>query len=124
MQSFGLYGNSADDEMIAIGLGIRKGLVLMCWGNLSEEFFSLAGDVIKLPIGEEWKALCEYGGKNFGLPNCFFVDGSTHILAEVPGFNKDAFFERKQKYSLHLSVTSDHCKKVIIFVAGLALFCS
>lgn len=119
MQSFGFYGNSAGAEMIADRLGISEGLVVKCRENVSEALCSLAAEVIRWPNEAERKAFCEYARKHFGFPNCFFsVDGTTHPLAEVPGFNKEAFYDRKSRYSLHALVTSDHRKKVINLVLG------
>ncbi|MEM6699330.1 MAG: hypothetical protein AAF599_13085, partial [Bacteroidota bacterium] len=120
LQCLGFYGNASGIEIIADRNAHSTGFIKKALERVCNAFFSLRDKVIIWPTSKERKDLCEYSRIRHGFPGCFFVvDGTTHPLANAPSLeDKESFYDRKPRYSIHGMIASDVRKKVINAIVG------
>lgn len=115
----GFYGNGASFEAAAEKYKLSVGMILNARERVCTAFSELMNDFITWPGSEERRCMCEFVRKNHGYKSCFFAtDGTTHPLSYAPSFQKESFFDRKKRYSIHALVTNDFKNHVIDLVVG------
>lgn len=117
--TLGFYGNGAAFSAAAHKYDLSVGMVANARKRVCRALYEVMDKFIKWPNESERQQLCKIAEASHGYKRCFFaVDGTTHPLFEAPGLQKECFFDRKKRYSLHALVTNDFNLRVINLLVG------
>lgn len=119
LHGLGFYGNGANLEQTRVKFGYSTGTIVNCRRRIYDALNDLKDEYITWPDAEERQRLCEFVRAQHGYKSCFFlVDGTTHPLAFVPGYQRTSWYDRKKRYSMQALVTCDPHLRVIHLVVG------
>ena len=120
MQFLGSSGSASSSENCREKFGYSVGMAENACRRIASAFYLLSSDYIRWPSKEIRSIMCNETEEKFGFKWAFFfsVDGTTHELGFTPSFEKEAFFDRKKRYSIHALVTSDFHRRIIHLIVG------
>lgn len=79
---------------------------------------SISNEFIKWPTGEALQSSCQKFFMRKNIPNVIGAIDCTHITINAPIENKEAYFDRKQSYSIVLQAVVDADSKFIDVYCG------
>jgi len=115
----GFSGNGASVEQARSKYGYSVGMLQNARERVADALYSMMGEMIKWPEADARAAMCTEVEQQHGFRWAFFtVDGTHHNLAFTPGFDREAFFNRKKRYSIVAMVANDVKRRVINVIIG------
>lgn len=99
--------------------GLSCGAVVSCTNRFVRRVRRLADKQIVWPDAERRKELADYAWSTFGFRGCIgSVDGTTVPLAYAPSYQPWTFWDRHDRYSMHLLLACDHDRTILSVTLG------
>lgn len=105
--------------MIANVFGISPGSVVNCTKRFVRAVKKLTKDYVVWPSAQRRRELAAYAWETFGFRGCVgSVDGSQVPLTYAPRAQPWTFWDRHDRYSVHMLMVCEHMRNIISVTLG------